>query len=39
MCKTGAAIMASHGISWKKILQHYFENCKISAVYPEKKSK
>jgi SpoIID/LytB domain protein len=39
MCKTGAAIMASQGKNWKKILQHYFENCKISAVYPDKKSK
>ena len=39
MCKTGAAIMASHGKNWKKILQHYFEDCKISAVYPNKKPK
>ena len=38
MCKTGAAIMASHGQNRKKILQHYFENCKISAVYHCKKS-
>jgi stage II sporulation protein D len=37
MCKAGAAIMASHGHNWKEILQHYFEDCKISAVYPAKK--
>lgn len=33
MCKAGAAIMASHGHNWKEILQHYFEDCNISAVY------
>ncbi len=33
MCKTGAAVMALEGYDWRKILNHYFENCDIRSIY------